>query len=59
MIETDCGSIYGEGIYSAALYSWEVCWQQEVCAPIVRISGYAPPPPGNWAWIGCAPITVR
>jgi hypothetical protein len=59
MIETDCGSIYGEAIYSAELYSWEVCWAPAVCAPVTRETAYVPPPTGNWQQLECVPLTER
>jgi hypothetical protein len=56
------GSIYGEGLYSADLYSWEVAWGYEVCdetEALVRRETYQLPPPtsgraspaGRW-WYG-------
>jgi hypothetical protein len=56
MMETDCGSIYGEDVYSAELYSWETCWGIEICAPVSRNAGYVPPPAAVWPGVYCAPV---
>ena len=56
------GSIYGEGIYSADLYSWEVAWGHEVCdetEALVRREKYRPPPIAVWPGQSCFPLTVR
>lgn len=56
MTETDCGSIYGEDVYSAELYSCEVCWGIEICAPVSRKAAYVPPPVTVWPGVSCAPV---
>ena len=58
-METDCGSLYGEGIYSAAVYSFETCWSVEVCVPISREPVYVPPAVVNWQQLECVPLTER
>ena len=57
MIETDCGSLYGEDVYSAELYSWEVCWELAVCAPVSRVAGYVASPAAVWPGMVCNPIS--
>jgi hypothetical protein len=51
------GSIYGEGIYSADLYSWEAGWDGLACAPTTREPAYVAPPPLVWPGTVCAPVT--
>ena len=56
------GSIYGEGIYSADLYSWEVAWGYEVCdetEALVRRETYQLPPTTVWPSQSCGPLVAR
>jgi hypothetical protein len=54
------GSIYGEGIYSADLYSWEVAWGYEDCEEtLVERQPYQLPPVAVWPGQSCQPLTVR
>lgn len=50
------GSIYGEGLYSADLYSWETAWEGKPCDPISRPPMYVPPSSVSWPAISCAPV---
>jgi hypothetical protein len=50
------GSIYGEDIYSADLYSWETGWEGTACDPISRQVAQTTPPIVVWPGVVCAPI---
>jgi len=56
--EQPIGSYYGEDLYSADLYSWEVGWDAEVCDPISRVPAYVPPAVVSWPGAACAPGMV-
>jgi hypothetical protein len=54
------GSIYGEGLYSAGLYSWFSDWMAiATCPPVMVRESYVAPPTANWARIECQPVMVR
>ena len=59
----DCNSVYGEAVYSADLYSWEVCWEPEVCGdemgPLVVREPYRAPATANWVSVACGPLVER
>ena len=64
MNSDDCGSIYGEEIYSAGIYSWETCWDWDrtVCGAeetLVRREVYAASPVANWTAVTCASLSER
>jgi hypothetical protein len=53
------GSIYGQGLYSAGVYSWYVTWTVIACEEPWDRQEYAPPPAADWAVSACQPAVDR
>jgi hypothetical protein len=53
------GSIYGQGLYSAGIYSWYVTWSVIACEEPWDRQEYVPPPAADWAAASCQPPVDR